>query len=282
MADTVPARKPGYEGVFVQQGSGSSSDRGSSRVEAAPQPGYPFSAIVGQDQLRLSLILCAVHPGIGGVLVRGEKGTAKSTVVRALAALLPAGWKRRARPLAVLAALVLLGHALEFAWLVLPAMVGRRSGTLLFATVAAVTGRKLGQAEGEDSFNILPALTGEPGAKVRDHLLIAPLRRTHLSLRKGDWIYIGARGHGGFGAKKVGEHGLGGPAAQLFTGHVNSDIEDGKIKPDAPSAQLYNLAKDPYQKQNVIRFHPKIAEKMKSEMQSIRSTPTTPHTTLGL
>ena len=74
----------------MQQGSGSSSDRGSSRVEAAPQPGYPFSAIVGQDQLRLSLILCAVHPGIGGVLVRGEKGTAKSTVVRALAALLPA------------------------------------------------------------------------------------------------------------------------------------------------------------------------------------------------
>lgn len=54
-----------------------------------PQPGYPFSAIVGQDQLRLALILCAVHPGIGGVLVRGEKGTAKSTVVRALATLLP-------------------------------------------------------------------------------------------------------------------------------------------------------------------------------------------------
>ncbi len=53
------------------------------------EPGYPFSAIVGQDQLRLSLILCAVHPGIGGVLVRGEKGTAKSTVVRALATLLP-------------------------------------------------------------------------------------------------------------------------------------------------------------------------------------------------
>lgn len=58
--------------------------------DLSPEPsGFPFSAIVGQDRLRLALILCAVHPGIGGVLVRGEKGTAKSTVVRALAALLP-------------------------------------------------------------------------------------------------------------------------------------------------------------------------------------------------
>ncbi|PZS37966.1 MAG: magnesium chelatase [Pseudonocardiales bacterium] len=51
---------------------------------------YPFSAIVGHDDMRLALLLTAVHPGIGGVLVRGEKGTAKSTVVRALSALLPA------------------------------------------------------------------------------------------------------------------------------------------------------------------------------------------------
>jgi magnesium chelatase subunit D len=50
---------------------------------------YPFSAIVGHEELRLALLLTAVHPGIGGVLIRGEKGTAKSTVVRALAALLP-------------------------------------------------------------------------------------------------------------------------------------------------------------------------------------------------
>ena len=53
-------------------------------------PGFPFSAVVGHDDLRLALLLNAVHPAVGGVLVRGEKGTAKSTAVRALAALLPA------------------------------------------------------------------------------------------------------------------------------------------------------------------------------------------------
>ena len=51
-------------------------------------PAYPFSAIVGHDRLRLALVLCAVRPEIGGVLIRGEKGTAKSTAARALAAVL--------------------------------------------------------------------------------------------------------------------------------------------------------------------------------------------------
>jgi magnesium chelatase subunit D len=53
-------------------------------------PGYPFSAIVGHDRLRLALVLCAVRPEIGGVLIRGEKGTAKSTAVRGLAQVLSA------------------------------------------------------------------------------------------------------------------------------------------------------------------------------------------------
>ena len=50
---------------------------------------YPFVAIVGQDRMKLALMLVAVDPAIGGVLVRGQKGTAKSTAVRGLAALLP-------------------------------------------------------------------------------------------------------------------------------------------------------------------------------------------------
>jgi magnesium chelatase subunit D len=50
---------------------------------------YPFSALVGQDQLKTALLLNAVYPAIGGLLIRGEKGTAKSTAARALRALLP-------------------------------------------------------------------------------------------------------------------------------------------------------------------------------------------------
>ncbi len=50
---------------------------------------YPFVAIVGQEDMKLALILNVINPDIGGVLIRGEKGTAKSTAVRALAEVLP-------------------------------------------------------------------------------------------------------------------------------------------------------------------------------------------------
>lgn len=50
---------------------------------------YPFSAVIGQEELKLSLLLNTVNPRIGGVVIRGEKGTAKSTTVRALGAMLP-------------------------------------------------------------------------------------------------------------------------------------------------------------------------------------------------
>ena len=69
------ARKPGKDWLYGDDGGKDSA--------------YPFAGIVGMADLKLALLLNAVSPAIGGVLVRGEKGTAKSTMVRGLAALLP-------------------------------------------------------------------------------------------------------------------------------------------------------------------------------------------------
>ena len=55
----------------------------------AGRPAFPFAAIVGQEEMKQALLIAAVEPAVGGVLVFGDRGTGKSTAVRALAALLP-------------------------------------------------------------------------------------------------------------------------------------------------------------------------------------------------
>ncbi len=50
---------------------------------------FPFSAIVGQEEMKLALLIAAVDPGIGGVMVFGDRGTGKSTAVRAMPGVLP-------------------------------------------------------------------------------------------------------------------------------------------------------------------------------------------------
>jgi magnesium chelatase subunit D len=57
--------------------------------EQRSKPAFPFSAVVGHENVRMALLLCAVDPGIGGVLLRGQKGSAKTTLARGLATLLP-------------------------------------------------------------------------------------------------------------------------------------------------------------------------------------------------
>ena len=54
-----------------------------------PSPVYPFTAIVGQEKMKLGLLLTLIHPRIGGLLIRGQRGTAKSTAVRGMINLLP-------------------------------------------------------------------------------------------------------------------------------------------------------------------------------------------------
>jgi magnesium chelatase subunit D len=61
----------------------------SSSDDHLSKPSFPFSAVVGHENLRMALLLCAVDPGIGGVLLRGQKGSAKTTLARGLATLLP-------------------------------------------------------------------------------------------------------------------------------------------------------------------------------------------------
>ena len=71
-------------------------------------------------------------------------------------------------------------------------------------------------------------------------------------------MYISNQNGGGFTGTKIGDHNLGGAAATLFTQEINSDIENGKIKPNAPPAQLYDLKTDPFEKKNVYYEHPKV------------------------
>ena len=52
-------------------------------------PTFPFSAIIGQDEMKLSLMLNVIDPKIGGVMIMGDRGTGKSTTIRAIAELLP-------------------------------------------------------------------------------------------------------------------------------------------------------------------------------------------------
>ncbi len=134
----------------------------------------------------------------------------------------------------------------------------------MLATFAALTGQTLETDQLADSVNMLPAFVDEPEEQIRDHLVLAPHKGTHLSVRQGRWMYIPNQGSGGFGGTKPTDHTFAGPAAATFVGSVNSDIEDGKIKREAPPAQLYDLEADVNQSQNVYMANPKVVEQLKS------------------
>ncbi|QDT08292.1 sulfatase-like hydrolase/transferase [Stieleria marina] len=141
------------------------------------------------------------------------------------------------------------------------------SGVDMLATFAALTQQDLDRQQLADSVNVLPALIGEPESPLRDTLVLSPHKQTHLAIRKGKWVYIGARGSGGFGGKP-GSHAAGGPVCASFVGSVNSDFEAGKYKADAPRAQLYDLQSDVKQTRNLHNEYPEIVKEMSELLES--------------
>lgn len=117
-----------------------------------------------------------------------------------------------------------------------------------------------------------PALVDRPSQPIRDHLVLGASKGSHLTIRNGKWLYIGAKGSGGFGSKKGTQFARGGPAAHRLTQQVNSDIKNGKLKPDSPPAQLYDLEDDRSQTQNLYNSHPEIVKQMSELLKKCRSS----------
>ncbi len=142
----------------------------------------------------------------------------------------------------------------------------------MMATFASLVDRKLKEGEGPDSFDVSSAFTQSTEDPIRDHLVISAFNPANLTLRQGDWLYIGAKGSGGFGGKKDTDFERGGPGAHLLTKQVNSDIDNGKFKADASPAQLYNLARDRSQTQNLYKAHPEIVKRMSDFLIQCRAS----------
>ena len=131
-------------------------------------------------------------------------------------------------------------------------------------TLAAVLETDLPGDAAPDSFNILPEFLGTTKRPVRDHLLVAGFQKTHLALRTRRFLYIPAQGGGGFG------NGL---TAISKTGETTSDITgDGKIKRDAPKAQVFNLTSEGSQRENIIRKSAKVTNDLKARLAKLRAS----------
>ena len=141
----------------------------------------------------------------------------------------------------------------------------------MLATFMELTGQAVPPEQVKDSINQLPVMLGTTAEPLRDELVLAPYRKSHLSLRKGKWMYIPRRGSGGFTGSRPNQHAWGGPPAITFASSINSDIENGKYKKGAPPAQLYNLEGDRSQTQNVYREYPEVVELMQRRLEAYGS-----------
>ncbi|MBN8420638.1 MAG: sulfatase-like hydrolase/transferase [Verrucomicrobia bacterium] len=123
--------------------------------------------------------------------------------------------------------------------------------TDVMATLAAITGAELPRNAAEDSFNLLPALTGQAASPIRPYLLMQAFsgQRT-LSIRRGNWKYINHRGSGG-------------------NNYTNPELKRFALPDTAPGTpgQLYDLATDPGETTNLYFKHPEIAAELKALLE---------------
>jgi arylsulfatase A-like enzyme len=130
--------------------------------------------------------------------------------------------------------------------------------TDVFETCAAITGAKVPNDAAEDSFNILPILTGTQGDKpVRPYILQQTISLA-MSVRRGDWKYLDHKGSGGSNYSRGGEWGM----------------KQYAIPDNAPNAQgqLYNLAKDPGETNNLAAKHPEIVIELKNLLEASKKS----------
>ncbi len=136
----------------------------------------------------------------------------------------------------------------------------------MLPTFASLTNQRIEKDQVCDGMNILPVLFSDSATLHRDHLILAPFKGKNLAVRKGKWMYIGAQGDGGFGFNPK-QHAKGGPGAVTYSGRENSDIENGKVKEDAPPAQLYNMEEDVEETTNLYNQYPEVVKEMEAILE---------------
>jgi arylsulfatase A-like enzyme len=124
--------------------------------------------------------------------------------------------------------------------------------TDVLATFAEVTGSKLPKGQGPDSFSFLPALRGKgkPNTDVRGPLALVSARG-HFSLRSGKWKYINGLGSGG------------------FSDGFDKDYKAVKRGPNDPTAQLFDMEKDPFETTNLFTEYPEVVKRLAAELSQI-------------
>ena len=111
---------------------------------------------------------------------------------------------------------------------------------------------------------------------IHEMLVVLSNQPGYISIRTKRWLYIPAQGAGGFRGDKWNVHLISDVAAMKHTGQINSDIVDGRVKPNAPSVQLYDLSKDLGQTRNIAGEHPEVVKQLQARVdQAHQQSPDT-------